>query len=452
MTYAGIPFLFYWIYSVVIYIFSPKNFRAILLFVLSVLWVASWKIHWVGVFTGITFFNYILLWFLRNKEGQSRNIGFWSLVLINVSIFGICKIGQIGSFRFTSPFGISFFMFIHMAYMIDLWRSNKTYQMEKFISFMTMPIFFPLLMGGPIIRGKDFFPQFNQLKNIEFQNVIDGILIFSLGFMKFYFLSSELSLFDRHLFFQVNHSALFIPILGIFGTFQAYVDFSSYSDMGRGVAKCFGIDLGINFKALQYSKNPNDYWQRWNIALGTWIRDYISFPLMLRFGRKINQNIMMIISFILVGLWHGLTMNWLVFGLYNGFIIITYNWLSRIKTHPILGKFFVFLIFVGNGLLQRPTIINDLKRIFSHPLRVGLEGFHWQIFRDNLSVSFAIAFVCLMIFEFIQDWRKDTDWYIKLNLPIKTALAIMFLAWIFIGLNLHMFIDEVILPPAYFRI
>lgn len=230
------------------------------------------------------------------------------------------------------------------------------------------------------------------------------------------------------------------------------MDFSSYSDMGRGVAKCFGIDLGINFKALQYSKNPNDYWQRWNIALGTWIRDYISFPLMLRFGRKINQNIMMIISFILVGLWHGLTMNWLIFGLYNGFIIITYNWLSRIKTHPILGKFFVLLIFVGNGLLQRPTIINDFKRILSHPIRLNLPGFHWQMFRDNLSVSFGVAFVCLMIFEFIQDWKKDTDWYIKLNLPIKTALAILFLAWIIIGLNLHMFIDEVILPPAYFRI
>ncbi len=446
-------FLFYFLFVVMVFWIVPKNLKMFTLFLSSVFWVITWKLSWAYIFLGVSLFNYLCLYFLSNKEGQ-RNIFYSFLLIVNIIFFGVFKLGKLGHFHLETPYGISFFMFIHMGYIIDLWRSNKKFEIENVFHFLSMPIFFPLLMGGPIVRGREFFPQVNQLKQFSIHHILDGILIFAFGFAKYFYLSKELVYLNKgfeHMMMEKSFSV--IIAMGIFGTFQAFVDFSSFCDMGRGVAKCFGIDLAVNFKALYYAKNPNDYWQRWNISLGTWIRDYISFPMMLKWGRKINQNFILILSFILVGLWHGLTLNWLVFGLFNGLIVVGYNFFIKRHPTPMLGKVFVLLIFIGNGLLQRAGFLSDLVLLMSsykpwNPGDLSLFG----MLSDNLHRKFIYFTLFLFAFEFYQEKRKDSDWFIKLNVLIKAFLVILFLYWIVSGLNQGQFIDDVILPPAYFRI
>lgn len=453
MTYSSIVFIFYFLFVLMVFSFLSNRWKVLCLLVSSAIWLFSWKMHWMLIYLIISSLNYLFLIFMKNKIGKVRDNLFISLLFVNVLIFVALKSGGILGQKFQTPYGVSFFMFIQFGYLIDLWRMDSKFQIEKFSHYLLMPNFFPTLMGGPIVRGKEFFPQLNNLKSFSLDNLVNGLLIFAYGFCKFYFISKDLLVVNNYLIMLLADNNFFILILvGIVGTFQAYIEFSSYCDMGRGVAKCFGIDLMPNFRAFYYSKNPNDFWQRWNITLGTWIRDYISFPLMFRWGRKINQNFILIFSFVLVGLWHGVQWNWIMFGTFNGAIIVLYNLINKKFNIPFFGRAFAIIIFIGNGLLQRPNLIPSFEKMMGFKYLWNPSVGQWHLFASNVSMKLCISLLLMFVAEYFQEKFNNVDWFTKFNLIIKGIIVIVFLAWIFSGLNSHLFLEDVTLPPNYFRI
>jgi len=222
--------------------------------------------------------------------------------------------------------------------------------------------------------------------------------------------------------------------------------------MGRGIARCFGIELEINFRSIFYAKNPNDYWLRWNITLGTWIRDYISFPMMLNWGRKINQNILMIFSFILVGLWHGVAWNWLWFGIFNGLMVVGFNWINKKYSFGFIGRLMSWLIIVGNGLLQRSDFYLEIPSVIYYRFHARFGFIRWEQLKSNFTTSMLIALGVVLIIDLYSEVKHNVYWEKRLNGIAKGFILAVFFVWIFWGLNSNLFIEDVILPPVYFKI
>lgn len=446
MSYSSLIFVFFAIFVVLVFYSIPQKGRVPWLCLSSFAWYSTWKWQWALALFAILITNYVSLRWILSCLPEKRKKALVGLLLANIAVFIFLKIGGPDSWAFGTPYGSSFFMFMIFAYIADLMRAGINTSSEKIENFILMPSFFPLLMGGPIERGRHFFPQLNKSLDFHYENIVDGVLIFTYGFLKKNALARVQNLpTAADVLFYVTANPAMLLAIGLIKTFQAYIDFSSYCDMGRGVAKCFGINLSINFRPILFSKNPNDFWQRWNITLGTWIRDYISFPLMLNWGRTLNQSFILFCSFVVVGLWHGFTLNWLAFGIFNGSMIILFNWTQKKIKIRKWGYLFTIALFIGNGLLQQGEILEVIVHSLTSPV-VAQPSFLF------LNRSFYGLLAVVFIMDFLQEWKKDVDWYTKFPNIFKVSILVLIMGVFFGTLEFGVPVDVNDSPPVYFKI
>ncbi len=237
------------------------------------------------------------------------------------------------------PLGISFYTFQAMSYIIDIY--NAKYAAEtSYLKFLLYLSFFPQLIQGPINRYDHMQRQLvgvHLAKNTQFRRALILILF---GIMKKYVIANSLTGLIAELFDTVNPE---IPgsavVLGILlYSIQQYGDFSGGIDMVMGIAELFGISMDVNFKQPYFSTSLANFWQRWHISLGTWMRDYVFYPIALtksmqklgkccdkhfgkHLGRVVPACIANIIVFLIVGIWHGVEEHYVAWGLYNGVVI-----------------------------------------------------------------------------------------------------------------------------------
>jgi alginate O-acetyltransferase complex protein AlgI len=452
MIYSSASFIFFVAFALLIFFFLSVKLRTHWLFLTSLLWLISWNWKWAILFSGISCFNLLALHIFKSKKAVQKKQLFPLLIAINVFIFVLAKSASFLGTGLKTPYGISFFMFMHIGFIFDVWRSSENFSVENEHLFLLFPSFFPQLVGGPIMRGKDFFPQVRSGLQFQWQNLIDGTIIFAVGFCKFYFLSKAFMAINNALLLATTRiSFVFIILFGISGTFQAYIDFSSFCDMGRGIAKCFGINFPVNFMPFYFAKNPNDFWQRWNITLGTWIRDYISFPLMFRFGRKLNPNWILFSSFVLVGLWHGLTFNWILFGVFNGLMIIGFNFANKKSKGRFPGYLFSMFIFIGNGILQRTNFMTIFISAINRPALLNLPSVFPEYLNKVITAPVIFAFCLLLTYDTLIE-KKGADWPVTLPKNIRIFLFLFLIILFLAGLHTNHFLEDITLPPAYFRI
>jgi len=452
MIYSSALFVFFAIFVVGVFHLLSSKWKVPWLVLASFYWYASWEWQWAVVLFSILSVNYAVLWWLANRGNERwRRLGD-VLLALDILVFLVLKWGKIGEFEFTTPYGTSFFMFILFAFLIDLKRAGSLSQFTDPGRFLLQGSFFPVLVGGPIERAKTFQPQLHKDLKFRWGDVLGGVILFAYGFIKIALLSSTFLIFKSRSALFAQDNMLWFVFLGIISTLQAYVDFSSYCDMGRGVARCLGIQLSVNFRPFYYAKNPSDFWQRWNISLGLWIRDYISFPMMLRWGRSVSQSLILFVSFVIVGLWHGLTANWLYFGIFNGFMVISYTWLSRRLRWKGAGYFFSFLIFIGNGLLQQPETLQSLATACGKFTWQSLTWFSEQQFAFPVSPWFFPVLAGMFLLEGMLEFRPRWMSHLQKNLGVKIVLAALLILLFFFALDRNILVEQNHLPPAYFRI
>lgn len=438
MIYSEVSFIFFSL-AVILFCASVRSpFRSVFILIASTLWYFSWRKEGLIIFSEILLFNYLAILLSLKLENAYRGKFFFALTSINILVFVFLKLMPILIIDGETPYGTSFFMLLILGIIIDKWRENRPFEISETIPLLTMPLFFPLLMAGPIERAKNLVPQLKK-PELSLENLSDGILIFSLGFLKKRYIGDYLS--DSSLFRQSSGNFL---LDGLFQTFLIYIELSSYCEMGRGVAKALGINLTANFRAFYYSKNPNDFWQRWNITLGTWIRDYVTFPLMFRFGRKVSPNLIIVFSFLLMGLWHGLSFNWVVFGVFNGFVIYLYNLINRKTASQLHGHILSVCIWIGLGVFQ----YKDFLERISSPFKLIP---HYDFSEINIVLLIAVL-VIFFAFEFIQEKKKDPDFYLKYAPAIKYTVTTLLIIWFIYALKINAFLENEELPPIYFRI
>ena len=177
------------------------------------------------------------------------------------------------------PIGISFYTFQSMSYVIDVYRRDIK-PTRNFIEFAAFVSFFPHLVAGPIMRPTTLLPQIARPRRFDLQQFYQGSYLIFWGLTKKVVVADNLALIVNDLFGQWQTIDGGLALIAIYAfAFQIYCDFSGYTDAARGIAKCLGFELALNFNLPYFATSPQDFWARWHISLSTWLRDYLYIPL-----------------------------------------------------------------------------------------------------------------------------------------------------------------------------
>ncbi|WP_338626145.1 MBOAT family protein [Selenomonas sp. TAMA-11512] len=226
------------------------------------------------------------------------------------------------------PLGISFFTFTQIGYLVDAYR--KQTENESFFTYCEFVTIFPHLIAGPIIHHRDMIPQFTAVKNYVFnyKNASIGLVFFLCGLFKKVVIADEISPWVGNIFACAESLTFLEAWIGAIGyTLQLYFDFSGYSEMAIGLGLMFNIQFPQNFNSPYQARNVIDFWRRWHMTLGLWVRDYLYIPLG---GNRLGYSRTMLnlfISMLLIGAWHGAGWTFIFWGALHGFfLVINHSW------------------------------------------------------------------------------------------------------------------------------
>ncbi len=314
------------------------------------------------------------------------------------------------------PVGISFYTFQSMSYTIDVYRKDMR-ACKNLSVFLAYISFFPQLVAGPIERASHLIPQFLRKRKFSYEKAVDGMRQILWGFFKKVVIADNASMFVTKVFDNYDDFSGSTLVLGIIlFAFQLYADFSGYSDIAIGTAKLFGFDLMDNFNFPYFSKNVTEFWRKWHISLSSWLRDYLYTPLAIKLRNYGMYGIVFttIISFVLIGLWHGANWTFVVFGLLQGGII-SYELLSKkirkkikkkfnINLYNIISRFYTFTFFCASLIFFRSESISDALEYYKGIFSISLLSFP-TIFSPKFRMVYVILFI--LFFITIEWFRKD---------------------------------------------
>jgi alginate O-acetyltransferase complex protein AlgI len=216
------------------------------------------------------------------------------------------------------PPGLSFITFIQLAYLVERYRSPEhDYSAADYSVFGT---FFPYLLSGPIVRVSDIVPQFkNTLSRVDYRGLSSGLFLFCIGLFKKVTIADQFGQFAVEGFDGASQlNFMFAWATSLSYTFQIYFDFSGYSDMAIGTALMFGCKLPFNFDSPYKALDIQDFWRRWHMTLGSFLRDYIYIPLGGNRSGETRTHINLMATFLLCGIWHGAGWNFIFWGALHG--------------------------------------------------------------------------------------------------------------------------------------
>jgi alginate O-acetyltransferase complex protein AlgI len=216
------------------------------------------------------------------------------------------------------PIGISFYTFMSMAYVIDVYRGQLKPTPHLF-DFALFVCYFPHLVAGPILRASQLLPQLTHERRIKLEQIRDGVALIVIGYVRKVAIADIISPMVGEAFTQMDSLGSGDLILRMYlFAIQLYGDFAGYSDIARGVSKLFGIELNLNFATPYLSQNITEFWRRWHISLSTWLRDYVYIPLGGNRKGKFRTYVNNFLTMLIGGLWHGANWTYVVWGGLNG--------------------------------------------------------------------------------------------------------------------------------------
>jgi len=248
------------------------------------------------------------------------------------------------------PIGISFFTFQGMSYIIDMYRQKVKVQKDP-VKLAFYISFFPQLIAGPIVRYIDIENQIYEREE-SVEKFVSGVQRFIIGLAKKVIIANSVGYVTDSIFaIPAGENTAVAAWLGVICyAFQIYFDFSGYSDMAIGLGRMFGFEFLENFNYPYISKTITEFWRRWHISLSSWFKDYVYIPL--GGNRKGNVYVNLLIVFILTGIWHGASYNFLVWGLWHSLFLIierlfTAREVKNKKIAPLRYVLTMLIVLVG---------------------------------------------------------------------------------------------------------
>jgi alginate O-acetyltransferase complex protein AlgI len=359
MVFSSSIFLFIFLPIVLsLYFLVPRQFKNIVLLISSIFFYSWGAPKFIFVILGTTFVDYFFVRILHNSETKfkrnlflilslSTNLGLlfyfkycnFFIENINVILGGI-GVQEIVWLKLVLPIGISFYTFESLTYVIDVYRRVHA-PLKNFWEYQLYIILFPKLIAGPIIRYHDIADQIkDRFINENIENRINGFFRFIIGLSKKILIANVLGQVADNIYAlpleQINSTGAWVAMLCY--TFQIYFDFSGYSDMAIGLALLFGFKFPENFNNPYISQSITEFWRRWHISLGAWMKNYLYIPLG---GNQVKSNYRLYLNLWLVflasGLWHGASWNFVLWGAYHGLFLVLER-MFLLKAYAKLGK------------------------------------------------------------------------------------------------------------------
>lgn len=410
MVFSDSVFLFMFLpLTLAVYYAVPFAFKNTVLFLTGLLFYAWGEPVYVLIMLLSTAIDYcagrLMDRFDSNKKIRKATL--LVSVVMNLSLLGIFKYGSffIGSVNgiFGSaipdpglplPIGISFFTFQSMSYTIDLYRRNIKVQ-KNFIDFAAFVTMFPQIVAGPIVRYEDVSAQL-ACRRIDLRSMSDGITRFVCGMCKKVLIANSIGALWTDVKAQDYASMPAATAwLGIAAfTLQIYFDFSGYSDMAIGLGKMLGFDFPENFRYPYNSKSVAEFWRRWHITLGDWFKSYVYFPLGGSRGSTAVTIRNTLIVWLLTGLWHGASWNFILWGLYYGVLIILEKFVFRrlLERTPSALRHILTMLAVVFGwvIFEITSPASELEFVKA---MLGFGGSFANSFTLNALHNYAVTFI-----------------------------------------------------------
>lgn len=331
----GIFFVLYWLCR------KSPLLQNYLLLIASYGIVASFNYTFALILGGYSVAIYCLSLFIENVRYQRLAfIASIIVAIVNLAIFKyfdffstvlqeiLHSLGLtifIPSAEIIMPIGISFYTFHSISYLVSLKR--REIARPDFMSFMLFLSFFPSVVAGPINRARDFLPQIQQQKPRELLEPYRAFTLILFAVVKVYWLSSSIAeIWVNPVFANPSEYNSLDLIFAVYVyAIEIYLNFSGYTDLVIAIALLLGFRLPINFNLPYLAVNLRDFWQRWHISLSTWIRDYVYIPLGGNRKSYIRTQVNVMIAMLLSGLWHGASLNFLIWGGIHGIGMVLLN-------------------------------------------------------------------------------------------------------------------------------
>jgi alginate O-acetyltransferase complex protein AlgI len=333
------------------------------------------------------------------------------------------------------PLGISFFVFESLSYTIDVYR-RRLKPAQSLADYALFICFFPHLIAGPIVRGRDFLPQIARHLPFQRANTIAGAELVAFGILKKSVIADNLAPHVDLAFADPGSlSGVGAWIAVIFFAIQIYCDFSGYTDIARGLARILGFELGRNFNWPYLSQSISDFWRRWHISLSTWLRDYLYIPLG---GNRHGVPRMLwalLITWFLGGLWHGAAWHFALWGLYHGLIVglggLLYARFGSRLWDPLAptGRVAItFLLVVVGWVLFRANSVPAAWTFFDLMFQPWSTRFLPKTLADLAVPVGVIAALATAHYFSWRAYRGDEDGSMLLELPYVARAATLALA------------------------
>ena len=295
------------------------------------------------------------------------------------------------------PLGISFYTFMAMAYVVDVYRGELP-PVRSLVDYALFVAYFPHLVAGPILRAPALMPQFQAPRTVRPADLATGGWLIASGLFKKIVVADNLSAVVDAVFAPAFPAAGGDVLIATYAfALQIYGDFAGYSDMARGISQLFGIELNVNFRFPYTVTNPREFWRHWHISLSTWLRDYLYKPLggSRRGAWATNRNLL--ITMVLGGLWHGAAWSFVLWGLYQGVWLVAHRGYEAWR-----------------GAAARPS---RLARAGAWLITLHLICYGWLLFRAR-----SFEQIRAMSWALLTDWRVSPE--IALDLPSLAGYAL----------------------------
>ena len=426
-----------------------------LLLVASYYFYAAWDARFVALLLASTVVDYVCGRAMGTvTDPRKRRLILTASIAFNLSMLGFFKyfnffaaslqalFATIGwqldfvTIHVLLPIGISFYTFVTMSYVIDVYRRDIE-PTRNVVDFAVFVAYFPHLVAGPILRATALLPQIAHERRVSRRQMRDGAWLIAWGFFQKVFVADNLAPLASHVFAPGGHPAGVNVLLGVYAfAFQIYGDFAGYSNIARGTSKWMGIELIENFRFPYLVTTPSAFWRNWHISLSTWLRDYLYIPLGGNRGSPARTRRNLLITMLLGGLWHGAAWTFICWGLYQGVLLIAFRpfepALAAMRSRAArLGAWFVMFHLTCYGwLIFRAT---SLRQLVSLTRSVVLEFHARAADVSGLLLPLLLFVVPLLAVHALEARADDLLLVPRLRLPLRYTIyaATFYLIFLF---------------------
>lgn len=390
-----------------------KNSFALLFSLLFYFWGAP---NFILIAIGSIIVDYYLVASISRFKARNRLVMLWVSIVFNLSFllyykyfnFFIENLNLVLEDGHTYdiaaivlPIGISFFTFQKISYSVDIYRKTAP-PLKSLLDYSLYIMLFPQLIAGPIVRYNEISHQLNNRELSNYNDRIYGMYRFAIGLAKKVIIANVLGEKADLIFglesVDLNSSVAWLGIICY--TFQIYFDFSGYSDMAIGLGRMMGFRFPENFNSPYISQSITEFWKRWHITLGSWMRDYLYIPLG---GNRVSSKVRLYsnlwLVFLISGLWHGASWNFVLWGAYHGLFLIFDRLFLNTLTKGI-GKFgrvmITFLVVLFGWVLFRTENLIEAVDYYSALLSFDFQNINLFVsakFYRVLSVALIMSFL-----------------------------------------------------------